>query len=42
MNDNEPKVDSGQNAVGNNVIRVQKEDFDAYHALDMDSNSGER
>ena len=21
----------------NNVIRVQKEDFDAYHALDMDS-----
>ena len=42
MNDpNEPKVvnatDENGYSVQNNVIRVQKEDFDAYHALDMDS-----
>jgi len=30
-------VSNGSKSVKNNVIRVQKEDFDAYHALDMDS-----
>ena len=37
---NEPKIDARDEngfAVTNNLIRVQKEDFDAYHALDMDS-----
>ena len=38
---NEPKVidatDENGCTVKNNLIRVQKEDFDAYHALDMDS-----
>jgi len=37
---NEPKVDARDEnglTVTNNLIRVQKEDFDAYHALDMDS-----
>ena len=37
---NEPKVnatDQNGYTVQNNLIRVQKEDFDAYHALDMDS-----
>jgi len=45
-NNNFPPKSSGKSSVGgggggnsnkNNVIRVQKEDFDAYHALDMDS-----
>jgi len=37
---NEPKKDAKDEhgfLVTNNLIRVQKEDFDAYHALDMDS-----
>ena len=37
---NEPKVDARDEnglTVTNNLIRVQKEDFDASHALDMDS-----
>ena len=37
---NEPKVDARDEhgfIATNNIKRVQKEDFDVYHALDMDS-----
>lgn len=33
----EPQVKSPDGSTLNNIIKVQKEDFDAYHALDMDS-----